>query len=163
MPYCLNEWGKLDKDIQNSVSISMFKSSLLRFIRPTCRPIYNIHDPVGLKLLTRLRLGLSHLKEHKFRHNFQDTINPLCACDLEVEDTNHFLLRCHFFSLYRRELYDKLDIIHADITNLGPNELTRVLLFGYEKFDLKVNSLILQETISYINNTKRFDDKLIHI
>ena len=105
---------------------------------------------------SRLRLGLSHLKEHKFRHHFQDTINHLSACDLEVEDINHFLLRCHFFSLHRRVLYDKLDSIHADIKNLGPNELTCALLSGCEKFYLKVNSRILQETISYINNTKRF-------
>ena len=26
----------------------------------------------------RLRLGLSHSKESKFKHNFQDLINPLC-------------------------------------------------------------------------------------
>ena len=29
------------------------------------------------KLLTRLRLGFSNLREHKFRHDFQDTINLL--------------------------------------------------------------------------------------
>ena len=27
------------------------------------------------KLLTRLRLGFSNLREHKFRHDFQVTIN----------------------------------------------------------------------------------------
>ena len=32
--------------------------------------IYNIFDPKGLKFLTRLGLGLSHLNEHRFRHNF---------------------------------------------------------------------------------------------
>ena len=32
---------------------------------------------VLLQLLTRLRLGLSHLREHKFKHNFQDTLNPI--------------------------------------------------------------------------------------
>ena len=29
------------------------------------------------KLLTRMQLGLSHLAEHKFRHNFQDCLNPI--------------------------------------------------------------------------------------
>ena len=29
-----------------------------------------MHDPVGVKLLTRLRLQLSHPNEHKFRHDF---------------------------------------------------------------------------------------------
>ena len=31
----------------------------------------------------------SHLNEHKFRHNFQDCLNPLCSCSLEIEDTVH--------------------------------------------------------------------------
>ena len=39
--------------------------------------IYNIHKPLGVKYLTRLRIGYSHLKEHRFRHNFQDLKNPL--------------------------------------------------------------------------------------
>ena len=32
--------------------------------------VYNIFNPVGLKYLTRLSLELSHLNEHKFKHNF---------------------------------------------------------------------------------------------
>ena len=34
-------------------------------------------NPYGLKLLTRLRLGLSHMRYHKFRHNFLDCINTM--------------------------------------------------------------------------------------
>ena len=29
-----------------------------------------------------LRLELSHLNEHRFNHNFDDCINPLCLCSL---------------------------------------------------------------------------------
>ena len=29
------------------------------------------------------------LREHKFRHNFADTLNPLCSCSFETEDTEH--------------------------------------------------------------------------
>ena len=46
-----------------------------------------IFDPIGLKLSTRLCLGFSHLNEYRFRHNFQDCMNPLCSCSLEIEDT----------------------------------------------------------------------------
>ena len=35
-------------------------------------------DPLGLKLLTYLRLNLSHLSQNKFSHNFRDTLN-LCV------------------------------------------------------------------------------------
>ena len=45
----------------------------------------------------RLRLGLSHLREHKFKHNFQDSINPLCNCGHDIESTTHYLLHCPLF------------------------------------------------------------------
>ena len=61
-------------------SFLIFRNLLLKIGRPMQNSIYNIHDPVGIKYLTRLRLGLSHLNEHKFRHNFQDYLNPLCSC-----------------------------------------------------------------------------------
>ena len=40
------------------------------------------------KLLTRLRLKFSHLNKNEFRHGFNDTINPMCACGTEVETTD---------------------------------------------------------------------------
>ena len=36
-------------------------------------------------MLTKLGLRLSHLSEHKFRHGFKDTLNPLCSCSIEAE------------------------------------------------------------------------------
>ena len=55
--------------------------------------IYNIYDPQGPKFLNKLRLGFSRLREHKFRHDFADTVNPsLCSCALEIESTEHFFL-----------------------------------------------------------------------
>ena len=50
-----------------------------------------------LKLLSRLRLQFSHLNEHKFRHSFNDTVNPRCPCGTEVETNEDFLLYCHCF------------------------------------------------------------------
>ena len=32
---------------------------------------------MGINLVTILRLGLSHLREQKFKHGLQDTLNPL--------------------------------------------------------------------------------------
>ena len=93
-PYTIKEWNNLSPEIRNSVSHEVFKNSLLKFIRPSPNSLFNLSDSLGIKLLTRLRLGLSHLREHKFNHNFQDTINPLCSCSLESKSTTHFFLRC---------------------------------------------------------------------
>lgn len=32
-----------------------------------------------------MHLGLSHLREHNFKHCFQDCLNPICACGYEIE------------------------------------------------------------------------------
>ena len=54
--------------------------------------VYNINDPLGLRLLTRLMIGLSHRHssafEHRFRHNFQDSVNPLYNYSIEVESAS---------------------------------------------------------------------------
>ena len=42
--------------------------------------LFYIHNPVGVKLLTLLRLQLSHLNEHTFRYGLEDTIRPMCSC-----------------------------------------------------------------------------------
>ena len=67
VPSILNDCFRLDINIRNSELISLFKSRLLSLIRPNQSNIYNIFGPIGLTFLTRLRLGLSHLNEHKFR------------------------------------------------------------------------------------------------
>ena len=72
-PSTATEWNNLDLKIRNSKTFSAFKKSILKFIRPFSNSIFNCHSPKGIKLITRLRFGLSHLYEHKFRHNFQDT------------------------------------------------------------------------------------------
>ena len=35
-----------------------------------------------MKLITRLHVGLSHLREHKFKHSFQDILNPISVAVL---------------------------------------------------------------------------------
>ena len=71
--------GKLSEELRNINSINKFKTSILNFVRPRENSVFEVHDINGVKLLTRLRLNFSHLNEHKFRHNFHDTINPMCS------------------------------------------------------------------------------------
>ena len=160
LPYVLNEWNKLESKIRESQSFQSFRKSLLSLIRPSPNSCFGVHNPHGLKLLTRLRLGLSHLREHKFKHNFQDTLNPLCSCSLEVESTDHFLLRCQYFNNQRATLLDKLKIIDSNITGLSDMDLTRLILFGDENYTCIKNTNILNVSIEYIVNTGRFDVEL---
>ena len=134
----------------------MFKKSLLQFIRPSGSQVYNIHDSIGLKYLTRLRLEFSHLREHKFRHNFQDT---LCRCNLlESESVNHFLLLCLIYSSQRKILLGSVFELDAGIENLSNSKLVELLLYGNPLlYSKNVIASILKLTISYLMNTERYD------
>ena len=113
IPNVINEWNKLDPDIRSSTSYNLFCNTLLKFIRPAQRKTFNINDSVGFKLLTRLRLGFSHLRDHKFRHGFRDILNPLCPCSIETETTTHYFLRCHFYNANRSALMNELNEIDS--------------------------------------------------
>ena len=65
-PSAITEWNKLDREIRNSDSLNVFKLSLLKFVRPITNSVFETNKPYGLILLTKLRLGLSHLLYHKF-------------------------------------------------------------------------------------------------
>ena len=52
--------------MRNAESYTLFRKYLLGFIRPEANNIFNVDNAKGTKLLTRLRVGYSHLKEHNF-------------------------------------------------------------------------------------------------
>ena len=135
----LSDWFKLDVTIRNSESIAIFESRLLSFIRPVPSNVYNIFDPIGLKLLTRFRLGFSRLNEHRFRHKFQDCMNPLCSCSLEIGNTLHYLLQCHNFSQNRIDLMNSVKSVSENFNSLSDNVKKEVLLYRDPRLDENKN------------------------
>ena len=93
-PAVLPEWNNFDISIQNSSSCRIFKNLIQKFIRPEPNRVSSTQNFEAFKLLTRMRLGLSHLADHKFRHSFKDCLNPICRCDQEIKTKSHFLLHC---------------------------------------------------------------------
>ena len=93
------------------VSLNLMQSFEILFLmrgRPHQNAIYNIDNPVGLKLLTRLRLSCSHLNKHRFNHKFENCINTLSSCSLEIESTSHFLLHCHHYTNIHLHLWNSI-------------------------------------------------------
>ena len=133
---------------------------MLNLIRPKCNDTYGIDNPTGLKLLTGLRLGLSHRNDHKFNHNFKDCINPLCSWSLSVENNVHFFQHCHHFSLQRQTLMNNIKSIDKDIINETDSDLVNILLFGSSKYQYHINSKILSFSIDFILKTERFSGQL---
>ena len=147
------EWNKLDPSLQSSASYNVFKNSILKFIRPS-------PNPKGIKLVTRLRLGLSHLCEYEFKYSFQDTLNPLCSCGLDVETTSHYFLHCPLFHAEQSTLLNNITETDSTIFNKSESVMTHILLYGDESFKDEVNLLILNATINFVLSTNRFDEPL---
>ena len=124
-------------------------------MRPTANSVYNCHNPKEIKLITRLSLGLSHLREHKFKYNFQESLNPLCNCGHGIESTTHFFLHCPLFTNERYTLLSTLSSIDCTMLKNTDFVLTQTLLLGNLSFNSNKNLEILNATIGYILSTKR--------
>ena len=144
-------------------SVNKFKETIISFIRPKENSVFAIHDTKGLKLLTRRRLNFSHLNEHKFRHDFKDTNDPMCKCGVETETTFHFLLRCRLYSNIRTELLDDIYTADSSLTIYPDEKLLNILFYGSKFVSMKINQPILKSTIKFLKSSlmkRRFDDPL---
>ena len=155
------EWNKLDNNIRNSESVSAFKKQILKFIRPSPNSTFKVLNTHETKLLTRLRVGLSHLHEHKFRHNFQDPLDPFCNCGRHIETTIHFFLHCSNYSNQRKALFEKISNIKRSLLNQNDSIIVETLLFGSNGLNNEENVWIIESTIGYIITTKRFITPLL--
>ena len=160
VPSAIIEWNDLDSNLRNSKRISVFKEKILNFIRPSPNSFSDCHNPKQIKLITRLRLGLNHLREHKFKHSFQDTINPLCNCGQDIESSTNFFLYYPFFINERRTLLSIICSLDSKLLDYTDYDLTQSLLFGNTSQICSNNFKIINTSIDYILSSKRFDEPL---
>ena len=113
----------------------------------------------GLRL-TRLRIGLSHLHDHNFKHGFLDSLNPVCSCGFDIETTCHFLLHCPNFINERSLLLSNVSRLNKDNLPCWDTSVIKLLLYGDDSLDLVTNTLILNDSVDFISSSKRFDDPL---
>ena len=104
---------------------------LKNFFSLNQRSLFSIHDPVGAKLLTRLRLQFGHLNDHKSRHNFKDCVGLMCDCGAETETTSHFFSRCHFFANERQKPRDDFYRLDTSTKHLNEESLIESLIIWF--------------------------------
>ena len=140
------EWNNLDYNLRNAPSIIVFKQNILKFIRLGPNKVYNVHKPTGLKLLTRLRLGLSHLCAHKFSHNFSDCLDERILNLQTVSSSN-----AHYIYPKEKPLWRKSVMLRFLILVQYENYNFYTLLFRNDKLsDFKTFAYSVQVlNISY--------------
>ena len=156
----LYEWNLLDNEIKNSASLGEFKKKVLVTIGPSRNPIFNVHDIMGIKRLTKLHVKFSDFNEHNFRHNF-DCLSPICVCGKANDINEHFLLHCSLYDVTRQlcfwyDVSSHLDnILDFNVSDKDSKSLCDILLFGKPDLGVSVNKMIMEERIRFIENTKR--------
>ena len=89
---------------------------------------------------------MGHLNEHRFNHNFQNCISPLCSCSFETESTSHFLMHCHHY----KNIHSTLTNSIGNTFNATNEYLDNLSLFGSPKYTQIDNSQIINATINYL-------------
>ena len=115
--YTVLELYKLDRNTQQSKTMLSFRNSLKKTGWPIPKPIDNVHNPIGLTLLNKLRVGLSHMNQHKFNHSFRDCVNPLRPCSLEIQSPFDFFLHCHYFTDIRKTFFNEKLLVDENTLN----------------------------------------------
>ena len=139
------EW--IDVNICNSASCNVFNKVILKIIRPKPSQVLNIDSSEGLKFLTRIWFGLSHLADHKFRQNSQDCINPICSWSQEIETSTHFLLHCFNYDCARQTLFEKVSKVDSIMLKQNDQVITKPLPFGNEKLRVAQKNQDIQNLI----------------
>ena len=105
-----------------------------------------------------LGLSLSQLHCHKFRHNFQDSINSLFCCGLEIETTTHFILHYPLFQFPRQSLLINNSKIDENIQKKNPDQLITETFFMYDDETFLYSSYVdfcMQRRILYESSSNR--------
>ena len=97
------------------------------------------------------------MREHKFKHSFQDSINPICNCGNDVESAIHFFLHCPLYSNERCTLLNSLSKIDHKLLDSTNTSLTQILLFGNSSFTTNDNTKITNLIVDFVLSTKRLD------
>ena len=153
-PSVVIERNKLKQNIRNSENLNIFKKKLLKFIHPSANSVSRCHNPKGIKLLTRLRLVLSHLQEHKFNYGFLDSLNPICSCGQGTETSTHFLVHCSNYSNERLFFLNIIRNINRNMLNKNDFEFTETLLYGDSSLDNTNNTLIMNAIMEFLIASK---------
>ena len=118
---------------------------------------FNCLNPKEVKLIKRLQLCLSHLRDHNFKHSFQDCHSTICSWTFEVEWIAHYLLHRLNYLHERKTLSNNIKFALPNILEQSDSFINSVLFFGVTSLDDSPNTIMLNTTINYITSTERFD------
>ena len=94
-----------------------------------------------------MRVSLIKLNFNKFKHNFKDTIYPMCPKNDGIEDTEHFLLLCPSFDNQRQHLLACISVAvrpFFQLNILSKHDLVNLQFYGDEDPPSDINESVLE-------------------
>ena len=150
IPSSISLWNSLDESMRNSPSLNSFKYRL-KGNSPNLRkiPAYYFYGDRYLSIMhCRIRNNCSNLSNDLYHNHLIP--RPLCNCNLEIENAEHFFFRCPKYVNERVKLFHETRDFH--LLNI------KLILFGDANISLESNTTIFRSVQNYIKHTRRFSD-----
>ena len=157
-PYFTQKYETLSNEIKKQPDTIQFKIALKTLLCPKRIKFLSRGSKLGNTLLTRIRVGRSHLNAHSFTVGLADT--PACLCTAPSESTQHYMLDCPRYTEERRTLLDTFEQYIPKFKSFPKYKQLTTILHGIEpenKDIFSTNVSLQYATQNYILKTKRFD------
>ena len=102
--------------------------------------------------------GLTHLREYKFKHNFQDSLKTICKCGTDDDSCHIFFLHCLLFQDKRHILLSTVKNNESKLLGYSDLRLSQILHSGDTSLDVFSNSSTLNITIDFVICSKRLEE-----
>ena len=149
-------WNSLPKNIQHK-ELFEFKQCIKEKLKPKRYKHFSKGSKLGNTLLTKIRVGRSCLKQHKFTIGLSDS--PKCLCHYTFESPEHYFLDCFLYLPERQNLFDLIEHYVPKFQRLNKKQKLEIILRGVtiEHDDFLSTNIILTKAVqNYILLTKRF-------
>jgi hypothetical protein len=155
-PYFTRKWNLLPKDIKK-LTLDDFKSHTKSILKPAKFKHFQRGHKYPCTLLTRIRVGQSDLKTHRFKVGKAD--NTVCLCLHPHETPEHYITQCFLYTEERRILFSQIEQFIPRFKYCSMKRQFEILTQGYEINNpemVKINTKIMKFTQHFILQTKRF-------
>ena len=155
-PNTLKLWNSLPKDVQYK-DLFDFKICIKDKLKPQRYKHFSKGSKLGNTLLTRIRVGRSNLKQHKFTIGLSES--PQCLCMFKTESPEHYFLDCFLYLPERQKLLTLVEHYVPKFSRLNKKQKTEIILRGVDIKNedlIKTNIILTKAVQNFIISTNRF-------
>ena len=117
---------QLQKILPRPPLITIYKSFIRTYLDYgdiICDQAYNISF---YQKLESIQYNATQFRDHKFKHNFQYNLNPICNCCEDIETLCYYLFHCSLYTHERLALLNVIQGIDNSILELADSHIAEV-------------------------------------